>query len=259
MISFTDPQLQAWLALLIWPLARILGVFMTAPFFSDQAIPMQVKLLLGTFIALAIAPTLGPLPDVTVGSWAGLAILMREVAIGSALGLILQILFGAVSLAGELAGTGMGLGFSTLYDPTSASSTTSLTAVLTTLAALVFFAIDGHLALIGTLAQTFQTLPIAAGGLKLAGIHQLAAYGGVLCMHGLVLGLPITMTLIIVNIALGMLSRAAPQLNIFSIGFPVTLGAGLLMLTLGMPEWLRGFDALWGVAISAVARAAASL
>ncbi len=259
MINLTDAQLQGWLAMLIWPLARILGVFMTAPFFSEQGIPMQVRLLLGIFITLAIAPTLGPLPAVSVGSWAGIAVLIREIVIGSSLGLILQVLYGAVSLAGELAGTGMGLGFSTLYDPNSASSTTSVTAVLTTLAGLVFFAIDGHLALIGGLAQTFQTLPVAEGGLHLAGMHQLAAYGGVLVMHGLVMALPVTMTLIIVNIALGMLSRAAPQLNIFSIGFPITLGSGLLLLTLGMPEWLRAFDRLWGVAISAVARTAATL
>ena len=259
MLTLTDAQLQLWLATLMWPLARVLGLMMTAPFISENGIPPTVRILLGVFIALAIAPTLGPLPAVSVGSWDGLLILIREVLIGTALGTVLQILFGAVSLAGELAGTQMGLGFSTLYDPTSESSTTSLTALLTTLAALVFFAIDGHLALIGSLAQTFQTLPNAAGGFHLQGLHQLAAYGGVLCLHGVVMALPLTMTMIIVNVALGMLSRAAPQLNLFSIGFPITLGAGLVMLTLGLPEWLRAFDRLWAVALDAVARSAAAL
>lgn len=259
MVNFTDAQLQAWLTAFIWPLARILGVFMTAPFLSEASIPLPAKVLLGVLITLAIAPTLGPMPLVTAGSWEGIAILIREVVIGTALGFILQILFGAVSLAGELAGTQMGLGFSTLYDPASESSTTSITAVLTTLAGLTFFAIDGHLALIGTLAQTFQTLPIGGGEFHSAGFHQLAAYGGVLCMHGVVMALPITMTMIIVNFALGMLSRAAPQLNIFSIGFPITLGAGVLIISLGLPEWLSAFDRLWGVALSAVARTASVL
>lgn len=259
MVSFTDAQLQVWLATFLWPLARVLGLLMTAPFLSDSAVPAMVKILLGGMITLAIAPALGPMPAVAVGSWEGLAILAREVAIGAALGMVIQLMFGAVSLAGELAGTQMGLGFSTLYDPASESSTTSLTAVLTTLAGLTFFAIDGHLALIGALIQTFHTLPVEGRGLHGGGLHALAAYGGVLCLHGASMALPLTMTMIIINVALGMLSRAAPQLNIFSIGFPITLGAGVLMLSLGMPEWLRAFDRLWEVAFDGVARCAALL
>lgn len=259
MVSFNDAQLQAWMATFLWPLARVLGLLMTAPFLSDNTIPQTVKILLGCLITLAIAPTLGPMPAVAVGSWEGLAILAREVAIGAALGMVLQLLFGAVALAGELVATQMGLGFSTLYDPASESSTTSLTAVLTTMAALTFFSIDGHLALFGALAQTFQTLPVAGRGLHTTGLHELAAYGGVLCLHGVTMALPLTMTMIIVNVALGMLSRAAPQLNIFSIGFPITLGAGVMMLSLGLPEWLRAFDQLWEVAFDGVARCAAAL
>lgn len=259
MISFTDAQLQAWLTAFLWPMARVMGLIMTAPFFSEGVIPIPAKLLLGVLITLAIAPTVGPLPVLAIGSWEGLAILMREVLIGAALGVVVQAMFAAVTVAGELAGTQMGLGFSTLYDPSSESSTTSLTALLTTLAGLLFFAIDGHLALLGSLAQTFQTLPIAAGGLHAAGLHQLAAYGGVLCLHGVTMALPVTMTLVIVNVALGMLSRAAPQLNVFSIGFPITLGVGFLMLSLGMPEWITSFDRLWQVALDGVARSAAAL
>ncbi len=259
MISFSDAQLQVWMATFLWPLGRILGLLMTAPFLSEGSIPPTVKILLGGLITVAIAPTLGPMPTVAVGSWEGLAILAREVAIGAALGMVLQLMYGAVSLAGELVGTQMGLGFSTIYDPASESSTTSLSAVLTTLAALTFFAIDGHLAVIGALTQTFQTLPVEGRGLHLSGIHELAAYGGVLCLHGATMALPLTMTMIIVNVALGMLSRAAPQLNIFSIGFPITLGAGVMMLSLGMPEWLHAFDQLWEVAFDGVARCAAAL
>lgn len=259
MVSFTDTQLQAWMATFLWPLARVLGLLMTAPFLSDTGIPQTVKVLLGVMVTVAIAPALGPMPGVSVGSWEGLAILTREVAIGAALGMVVQVLYGAVSLAGELAGMQMGLGFSTIYDPASASSATSLSAVLTTLAALTFFAIDGHLALLGALTQSFQTLPVEARGLHAAGLHELAAYGGVLCLQGATMALPLTMTMIIVNVALGMLSRAAPQLNIFSIGFPVTMGAGLLMLGLGMPEWMSGFDQLWGLAFDGVARCAAAL
>ena len=259
MISVTDAQLQLWLATFLWPLARILGLLMTAPFFSDSGIPTTVKILLGGVITAAIAPTLGALPTAGIGSWEGIAILIREVVIGAALGFLLQVMYGAVQLAGEMIGTQMGLGFSTIYDPASQSSTDTVSALLTTLAALVFFAIDGHLAMLGALTQTFQTLPIGGGALHAAGMQQLAAYGGVLCLHGVTMALPMTFTMITVNLALGMLSRAAPQLNIFSIGFPVTLGCGIVMLSLGLPEWMRAFDVLWETALDAVTRSATAL
>jgi flagellar biosynthesis protein FliR len=259
MINFTDAQLQLWLATFVWPLARILGLIMTAPFISETGIPVPARILLGVVITLALAPTLGPVPAVSVGSWEGIGVLLREVLIGVFLGLLMQTLFAAVSLAGELVGTQMGLGFATLYDPNSESSTTSISALMVALSGLVFFAIDGHLALFGALTQTFKTLPIAELGFKAGGIKMLAAYGGVLCMHGLVMALPIIITLVIVNLALGMLSKAAPQLNLFSIGFPITLAAGLFMCLVSLPGWLRAFDKLWEVAMDGISRASASL
>lgn len=259
MINLTDAQLQLWLATLIWPLARILGLIMTAPFISETGIPIPARILLGTVITLVIAPTIGPLPAVTVGSWEGLGVLVREILIGVSLGILMQTLFAAVSLAGELAGTQMGLGFATLYDPNSESSTTSLSALMVALSGLVFFAIDGHLAMFGALTQTFKTLPIAELGFKAGGLKMLVAYGGVLCMHGLVMALPITITLTIVNLSLGMLSKAAPQLNLFSIGFPITLAAGLFLTMIGLPQWLRGFDKLWEVSLDGITRAAGAL
>jgi flagellar biosynthetic protein FliR len=259
MINFTDAQLQLWLASLIWPLARILGLIMSAPFISETGIPVPARILLGTVITLAIAPTIGPLPSVAVGSWEGIGVLVREILIGVSLGILMQTLFAAVSLAGELVGTQMGLGFATLYDPNSESSTTSFSALMVALSGLVFFAIDGHLAMFGALAQTFKTLPIAELGFKASGLKMLTAYGGVLCMHGLVMALPITITLIIVNLSLGMLSKAAPQLNLFSIGFPITLAAGLFLAFIGLPGWLRAFDKLWEVSLDGITRAAGAL
>jgi flagellar biosynthetic protein FliR len=259
MINFTDAQLQLWLAMLIWPLARVLALIMTAPFISDTGIPVPARILLGTVITLAISPSLGPLPAVTVGSWEGIGVLIREILIGVSLGMLMQILFASVSLASELAGTQMGLGFATLYDPNSESSATSLSALMVALSGLVFFAIDGHLAMFGALAQTFKTLPIAEIGFKTEGIKMLSAYGGVLCLHGLVMALPVTITLIIVNLSLGMLSKAAPQLNLFSIGFPITLAAGLFLMMIGMPGWLRAFDKLWEVSLDGITRAAAAM
>jgi flagellar biosynthetic protein FliR len=113
--------------------------------------------------------------------------------------------------------------------------------------------------MLGALSQTFQTLPIGGGALRAAGIQQLAAYGGVLCLHGVTMALPMTFTMITINVSLGMLSRAAPQLNIFSIGFPVTLGCGMVMLSLGLPEWVRSFDVLWETSLDAVTRCASVL
>lgn len=251
MLSFTDAALQAQLALLIWPLGRILGLFMSMPFLSDMGVPTPAKILMGVVITLAISPTLVDLPSQSVGSWDGLLILAREILIGTALGLVMQCLFAAVSLGGELIGTQMGLGFSTIYDPGTESTTTTLSSVWVAFACLLFFAIDGHLMIIASLIHSFKTLPIGVSPFPLSGLKALPNYGGVLFLYGLMLSLPVTLTMILINLALGILSRAAPQLSLFSIGFPITLASGLGAIVLGLPTTLNGFSRLWGVAIEA--------
>lgn len=238
MISLTDAQLNTWLINFIWPLTRILGLIMVAPVFGHRAVPGRVKIGLGIFIALIIAPTLPPMPDVSLGSWHGLFILVQQLLIGIAIGFIMRIIFAAVEAAGEIVGLQMGLGFASFFDPQSAGQTLVLARFFNMLALLVFLAVNAHLLLIGVLVDSFQTLPISPQPLSAAGFYNVAAFGSTVFAVGLQLALPLIAILLMTNLSLGILTRSAPQLNIFAIGFPITLGVGLIVLNLTLPYFV---------------------
>jgi len=238
MISLTDAQLNAWLINFIWPLTRILGLIMVAPVFGHRSVPGRVKIGLGIFIALIIAPTLPPMPDVGLGSWHGLFILVQQLLIGIAIGFIMRIIFAAVEAAGEIVGLQMGLGFASFFDPQSAGQTLVLARFFNMLALLIFLAVNAHLLLIGVLVDSFQTLPISPQPLSAAGFYNVAAFGSTVFAVGLQLALPVIAILLMTNLSLGILTRSAPQLNIFAIGFPITLGVGLIVLDLTLPYFV---------------------
>lgn len=238
MINLTDAQLNTWLINFIWPLTRILGLIMVAPVFGHRAVPARVKIGLGIFIALIIAPTLPPMPAVGLGSWHGLFILVQQLLIGIAIGFIMRIVFAAAEAAGEIVGLQMGLGFASFFDPQSAGQTLVLARFFNMLALLVFLAVNAHLLLIGVLVDSFQTLPISPQPLSAAGFYTVATFGSTVFAVGLQLALPLIAILLMTNLSLGILTRSAPQLNIFAIGFPITLGVGLIVLDLTLPYFV---------------------
>ncbi len=238
MFAVTDAQLNAWLVALFWPLARILGLLMVAPVFGHRSVPARVKIGLGVFVALAVTPVLPPMPEVGLGSWHGLFILVQQMLIGIALGFVMRIAFAAVELAGEIVGLQMGLGFATFFDPQSAGQTLVLGRFFNLVATLIFLAVNAHLALLGLLVESFQSLPVSVAPLAAGGFRELAAFGSTIFIIGLQLSLPLIAVLLMTNLALGILTRSAPQLNVFAIGFPLTLGAGLIMLDASMPYFV---------------------
>jgi flagellar biosynthetic protein FliR len=244
MISLTDAQLNAWLISFIWPLTRILGLIMVAPVFGHRAVPARVKIGLGIFIALIIAPTLPPMPDVGLGSWHGLFILVQQLLIGIAIGFIMRVVFAAVEAAGEIVGLQMGLGFASFFDPQSAGQTLVLARFFNILAILVFLAVNAHLLLLGVLVDSFQSLPVSTQPLSAAGFFNVAAFGSTVFAVGLQLALPLIAILLMTNLSLGILTRSAPQLNIFAIGFPITLGVGLIVLDLTLPYFAPQLEQL---------------
>lgn len=235
MISLTDAQINTWLINFIWPLTRILGLIMVSPIFGHRSVPGRVKVGLGVFIALIIAPTLPPMPDVGLGSWHGLFILVQQMLIGIAIGFVMRVIFAAVEAAGEIVGLQMGLGFASFFDPQSAGQTLVLARFFNMLAALLFLAVNAHLLLIGVLVDSFQALPISTQPLTAGGFYNVAAFGSTVFSVGLQLALPLIAILLMTNLALGILTRSAPQLNIFAIGFPITLGVGLIVLNITLP------------------------
>lgn len=242
MLSFTDAQLNAWLTTFLWPLVRILGVLMAAPVFGHRATPARVKIGLGIFIALVLAPTLPPPPDIALGSWQGLFVLAQQILIGIAIGFVVRIAFAAADTAGEIIGLQMGLGFATFFDPQTAGQSLVLARFFNMLAVLLFLAVNGHLLLLDVLAGSFHSLPVGPNPLAAEGFRAVAAFGSTIFSIGLQLALPLIAIMLMTNLALGILTRASPQLNIFAIGFPITLSVGLTALNLSLPYFALHFE-----------------
>ena len=243
MISITSAQLDAWLAMLIFPLTRILAMIASSPILGNKQIPARVKLGLSVLITIIVTPTIGEMPPVAVGSPQGLLIMIKQVIIGVAMGFTMRLIFTAVEMAGELAGLQMGLGFASFYDPVNAAQTPIVAQWLGMVAALAFLAINGHLHMLSALAESFKMLPIG-GMIPSQGFYDVARWGGSIFAYALQISLPILAALLITNIALGILTRAAPQLNLFAIGFPITLAIGFLVLMLSMPHFIPMLDRL---------------
>lgn len=258
MISVTSAQLDAWIALFMFPLARILGLMATAPIFNNVGIPLRARLTIGLVISVALIPTLPPLPTIPAGSWLGFAVLAEQTLIGVLMGFALRLAFVTVDVAGELIGLQMGLSFAVSYDPLHGGQTPVLTEFIGLITALIFLAMNGHLMILAGLSESFQLLPISAEPPHAAGLATLLRWSGVVFASGLLLSLPLIAALLIANIALGILSRVAPTLNLFAIGFPVTMAVGFLVLMVSLPYmgaameklFYQGFQAMHNVAQS---------
>lgn len=235
MLSLTTGEMNAWIAGLLWPLTRILGLVAAAPLFGNAGVPMSIKLALGVLLASVIAPTVPAVPALDPTGWAGLLILVKELLIGLAMGFAMRIVFAAIEYAGEVASMTMGLGFAVFFDPNSHGRSSAVSQFMTLVATMAFLAVNAHLVLLAALAESFVALPISETPFSGNAPLELARWGAKIFSSGLQLSLPIVAALLITNVALGILTRAAPQLNIFGIGFPVTLGVGFLTLSLAMP------------------------
>jgi len=252
MISIGSAQIDAWIAAFIFPLSRILAFIAAAPLWSTAGIPRRMRLILGIAITVAIAPALPPLPAVQPASLGGLWIMAQQMLIGIGMGFAARIVFSAFDLAGEFIGTQMGLGFATFYDPLSSSQTPVITEFINLVALLLFLSMNGHLLYLATLAQSFSAIPISPTPLAAASWLNLAELGGKIFSTGLLLALPIIVALMITNLALAVLTRAAPQLNIFSLGFPLTLIGGFVSLAISLNYMAEPLQAAFELGLRAM-------
>ncbi|MEW6164209.1 MAG: flagellar biosynthetic protein FliR [Pseudomonadota bacterium] len=260
MLTFTSAQLDAWLVAFLFPLARIMGLLASAPFFNNAAQPARIRLMAGLVITIALVPVLPQMPPIPPGSWIGLAVLAQQMLIGLLLGFTLRIAFAAVDIAGDIIGMQMSLSFATLYDPENAGQTPVLSEFLGLFATLLFLALNGHLLSLSVLAESFKLLPVSASPMGAGGFASLLAWSTTLFSAGLLLALPLITTLLIANLAMGVLARVAPQLNIFAVGFPVTLLSGFVVLMFSIPYLGAALEKLFDRAfhaMAAVMRAAA--
>ena len=219
-------------------------MFVAVPLFSIQAVPARVRLILSVVITLVVMPLLPPLPTVEMFSAPGLMVAISQIMIGLTTGFILQLVFATVVFAGQGIALSMGLGFSTMVDPQNGQQVPVISQIYTITATLIFISLDGHLLLIQMLLDSFKSLPIGMEGIAKAGIWDIIEWSGRVFAGGLLLAMPIVAALLLVNIIFGVAARAAPQLQIFSVGFPVTLMLGLLLVWKTLPDVLDQFSGL---------------
>lgn len=259
MISFTIEQLYSWVNAFFWPFVRILALLMVAPVFGESTVPRRVKAGLAALLVVAVGPALPPMPTVATASWDSFWIVIQQVIIGVALGLTMRMAFTAVQMAGDFVGLQMGLGFATFLDPATRSNTAVLARLFNLVAMLVFLALDGHLVVLSTLIRTFTLLPISAVPFSGAGWGMLLDWSAQIYVMGLLLALPLVVVLLTVNLSMGILNRTAPQLSIFSVGFPLSLTFGLVLLTVILPQTQGFLERLFAAGLEAMGRVATAL
>jgi flagellar biosynthetic protein FliR len=253
-IALTSGQMEGWVAQAFFPFVRIGACLMVAPLFGARFVPARSRLVLAAALTALVVPLL-PAPTVAAFSGAGFVVVAQQLLIGIAMGFALQVVFDALGLAGQLLANSMGLSFAFNVDPLRGSSTAALGQLYIILATLTFLALSGHLALIELLVASLHTLPIGTTGLGSDGLWSLVNWGGTLFSGAITIALPGVTALLIVNLAFGVVSRAAPSLNLFAVGFPISLVVGLLVVLAGIgpaqqgvAELLaRGFEFLRGL------------
>lgn len=249
MISVTSAQLELWISAFFWPFFRILALITTAPFFGARGIPASVKIGLALVMTVLVAPVIGPVPNVAPASAAGLFILGQQVMIGLAMGIALRIVFSAIEMAGHIMGLQMGLGFATFFDPQNSAQIPVMGQFLGLVAMLFFLAINGHLMVVTALVESFTVLPVGLHPISSQGWYTLVLWGAEIFRAGVLISLPVVAVLMMTNVALAVLTRAAPQLNIFAVGFPLTLGVGFVVIGLSLGYFLPLFSGMFETSV----------
>jgi len=237
MLTFTQAQIDTWLAGMLLPFLRVLALFSAAPLLSHKSFPGRARIALAAAIGMVVAPFANVPAGLSLASASGLGLILQQVGIGLALGFAARLLFAVFEVAGEFIGLQMGFSFAGFFDPQGGTES-AVGTWLNTLGMMLFIALDAHLLLVDALVATFRTFPIAADPFSSFGLLRLDRLGGDVFRLALALALPATMLMLFVNLVLGFASRVAPQLSIFSVGFPITLLAGLSVLALGTEHLL---------------------
>ncbi|NOR71441.1 MAG: flagellar biosynthetic protein FliR [Methylomarinum sp.] len=241
-MSFTEDELLSALASYVWPFMRISSMFISIPVFSTRALPAKIRVIAGLLITLVVAPLLPDMPKVAMFSYLGFLITVQQIAIGLATGFILQMVFSVMLVTGQSIAFSMGLGFASMVDPVTGVQVPVVAQIFVVSTSLIFLGVNGHLLVIEMLAESFYTLPVAVVGLSLDDLWSIIAWSSQIFAAGVLLALPIVAALLFVNISFGVAARAAPQLQIFGVGFPITIMLGMVLIWMYLANALDVFS-----------------
>ena len=249
MIGISEEQLMAWLSPIIWPFLRTLAMFTAAPVFSQKSIPMRLKLGLAFLVAVCAQAVIDQ-PMVAVNSPQALSCVIQQVGIGLAIGLSARLVIAAMEVAGEFIGLQMGLSFASFFDPTSGAQLSAVARFLVQIFTLFFIVVNGHLIVLMAVVKSFQAFPVDGSFLQAVAQMRLHELGGAVFASALWIALPMMGLLLFVNLTMGVITRIAPQMNVFAVGFPVTLTIGMLGITATLPMMEQPFLSMIDRALS---------
>src|SRR6202790_2039839 len=227
-----------------WRALRVSGFVLTAPAAGELVVPGRIKIVLTLALAFLLAPLVQVPAGLSIFSAAGMLAAVLELLIGVSIGMVVQLTFEALVFAGQSISLTMGLGFATLVDPQRGAQVPVLGQMFMIFGILTYLSINGHLMLLGALADSFHTLPIGAAHVDEGFLIAVVLWGARVFDTGLLIALPAVIALVIVNLALGGVPRGAPQLNLFGIGFTITLLCGFFVLIAGLDGLMAGMTHL---------------
>ncbi|WOB09828.1 flagellar biosynthetic protein FliR [Piscinibacter gummiphilus] len=235
MLTFNDAQVMEWLTLLLWPFLRTLALFTTIPVLSQRQVPMRIRVALAFLITVCAQASLPAMPVIQLNSAVAVLVVIQQVLVGLTLGFAARIVFAAIEFAGELVGLQMGLNYAGFFDPSTGGAGTAVGRFFGTTVAWLFIVINGHLLIIMALVGSFNAFPVSPEPFAFLRTLQPHTWGAEVFQLGLWIALPMVTMLLFVNLVLGVISRVSQQMNIFAIGFPITLAVGLFGVLLTLP------------------------
>ncbi len=247
-----EPQIWA----LVFVMIRIGAAFVVAPVFGAVAIPLPVRIGISGAIAFLVLSVHRVAPPAQVFGLATFLAVAAEALVGLALGFVLQIAFAAPLVASELIGASMGIGFASSVDPQNGRPSPALGQFFSIMLTLLFLSVDGHLVLVDMLVKSYAVLP-PGQWLAPERLQDIALFGGYTFLAGLLLALPVGFLLLCLNLVMGMMSRAAPSMNLFAVGLPASLAVGVVALAIAFPamgDYMliivhEGLDATWSLVL----------
>ena len=238
------------LKLLIWPFIRISAMFLAAPIFGANTVPVRIRIVLAFTISLMILPVLPAPPEIDPMSAAGILITIQQIVIGLAMGFLMQLVFATVVFMGQTIAMSMGLGFASVIDPQNGVSVPVVSQFFLVLSTLLFISMHGHLVMLSAIAGSFIAIPIGLYAIDPNLHFDLVAWAGHVFLLALLMALPVMVVILLVNLSFGVMTRAAPQLNIFAVGFPATILIGFILMYLTLDLFSQQAQSLFDVGMS---------
>ena len=235
MLTFTEAQILAWITPVIWPFLRVLALLGTLPVIGQRTVPARTRVALALLIAVCAQASLPPIPPIPLDSAVAFLVVLQQIVIGVSLGFAVRIVFAAVEFAGELVGLQMGLNFAGFFDPATGGQTTAVSRFFGVTVSWLFVVTGGHLLVIAGVMQSFHSFPVGPEPFAFVKQSLPHRWGAEVFAIGLWIALPMVAMLLFVNLVMGIASRVAQQLNLFAIGFPITLAVGLVGVLLTLP------------------------